>query len=82
MACMVSSSAENAPTLTWERSAFKLPVGSTLIDSLQMMVIDRSTPNISDTNSPYPDTVHTNHQYQKVLDLSNAFLAHVQVFSS
>ena len=61
MSCMVSSSAESSPTLTWERSAFKLPVGSTLINSLQMMIIDRSTPNISDTNSPYPDTVHTYH---------------------
>ena len=47
-----------------------------------MMITDRSTPNISDTNSPYRYTVHTIRQYQKVLDLSNAFLAHVQVFSS
>ena len=56
------------------------------IDSLQMVIIGRS-PDISDTNSPHPDTVYTIHQYQKVLshqkqDLSNAFLAHVQVFSS
>ena len=37
------------------------------IDSLPTVINEKSPPYISDTSSPYPDTVHAIYQYQEYL---------------